>query len=109
MANTDRTPPTQTGNQQPESDGPPEDKTPTWQTIHRQSFPLDSESSDPLIVDGFSLPDLEVPEEAPPAYGELPDQLQFSQAGFEAGAVVTGMSSLCRVVSCCAARSSTVC
>jgi hypothetical protein len=47
-----------------------------------------------LISDGFSLPDLDVAGDAPPAYGDLPDQLQFNQAGFEAGAVVTGMEPL---------------
>ncbi|KAK2029952.1 glycosyltransferase family 28 domain-containing protein [Colletotrichum zoysiae] len=48
------------------------------------------EVPDALISDGFSLPSLETENQAPPAYGDLPNQLQFSQAGFEAGANVTG-------------------
>ncbi|KAK2048202.1 glycosyltransferase family 28 domain-containing protein [Colletotrichum somersetense] len=48
------------------------------------------EVPDALISDGFSLPSLETDNQAPPAYGDLPNQLQFSQAGFEAGANVTG-------------------
>ncbi len=47
-------------------------------------------AADALVYDGFS--DMDVQLDAPPPYGELPDQLQFSQAGFEAGAAVTGMS-----------------
>ncbi|CRK15377.1 hypothetical protein BN1708_011444, partial [Verticillium longisporum] len=39
--------------------------------------------------DGFSLPDLEAETEAPPAYGELHDQIQLSQSGIQAGASVT--------------------
>lgn len=34
--------------------------------------------------------DLGAADEAPPAYGELHDQLNLSQAGFNAGAAVTG-------------------
>ncbi|EFQ25397.1 glycosyltransferase family 28 domain-containing protein [Colletotrichum graminicola M1.001] len=48
------------------------------------------EVPDALVSDGFSLPSLETDNQAPPAYGDLPNQLQFSQAGFEAGANVTG-------------------
>ncbi|RBQ88793.1 hypothetical protein VDGD_20617 [Verticillium dahliae] len=44
--------------------------------------------------DGFSLPDLEAETEAPPAYGELHDQIQLSQSGIQAGASVTGMLAL---------------
>lgn len=36
--------------------------------------------------------DLGAGDEAPPAYGTLHDQLNLSQAGFNAGAVVTGMA-----------------
>lgn len=43
-----------------------------------------------LVTDGFLVPDLDPENEAPPAYGELHDQVQFSQPGFEAGAAVTG-------------------
>ncbi|RXG50203.1 hypothetical protein VDGE_01069 [Verticillium dahliae] len=39
--------------------------------------------------DSFSLPDLEAETEAPPAYGELHDQIQLSQSGIQAGASVT--------------------
>ncbi|KAK0618056.1 hypothetical protein B0T17DRAFT_495243 [Bombardia bombarda] len=35
------------------------------------------------------MPDLGANEDAPPAYGDLHDQIQFSQAGFNAGAEVT--------------------
>lgn len=51
-----------------------------------------------LLSDGFLVPELEgnygtseQPQEAPPAYGEQHDQMQFSQPGFEAGAAITGM------------------
>lgn len=36
--------------------------------------------------------DLGASDEAPPAYGDHHDQLNLSQAGFNAGAVVTGES-----------------
>lgn len=49
------------------------------------------EVPDALVSDGFSLPSLESETMAPPAYGDLPNQLQFNQAGFEAGANVTGI------------------
>lgn len=50
------------------------------------------------VADGFSFGregdnsplDLGASEEAPPAYGDLYDQLNLSQAGFKAGATVTG-------------------
>lgn len=48
------------------------------------------DSQAPLVADGFVLPGLDVPEDAPPAYGEHRDRLQFNQPGFEAGATVTG-------------------
>lgn len=50
-------------------------------------------SSAALVTDGFLVPDLEdlePPQDAPPAYGEFPDQMNFSQSGYEAGAAVTG-------------------
>lgn len=41
--------------------------------------------------DNASSPlDLGASDEAPPAYGEVHDQLNLSQAGFNAGAAVTG-------------------
>lgn len=40
--------------------------------------------------------DLGASNDAPPAYGTLFDQLHLSQAGFNAGAVVTGMYSMVR-------------
>jgi hypothetical protein len=49
-----------------------------------------TDSSDALVTDGFIVPDIEPSSDAPPAYGELRDQMQFSQPGFEAGAAVTG-------------------
>ncbi|KAH6608969.1 glycosyltransferase family 28 [Trichoderma cornu-damae] len=42
------------------------------------------------VTDGFVLPDLEVAADAPPAYGSHHDQLQFSRAGFDAEAALTG-------------------
>ena len=49
-----------------------------------------------LVADGFQhsleLPDLGANIDAPPAYGDLHDQLQLSQAGIEAGANVTRTS-----------------
>lgn len=45
---------------------------------------------EPLIADGFEVPDLGADIDAPPAYGEHPDQIRLSQVGFEAGAAVTG-------------------
>lgn len=50
-------------------------------------YSLDVQSA--LVSDGFSDPTLAA-DDAPPPYGELHDQLQFSQPGFEAGANVTG-------------------
>lgn len=49
-----------------------------------------SVSQESLITDGFIIPDLEVPSEAPPAYGDQVDKVTFSQPGFQAGAAVTG-------------------
>lgn len=55
------------------------------------------DGSGSLVTDGFLVPELEghdgnqdPPQEAPPAYGEQHDQMQFSQPGFEAGAAITG-------------------
>lgn len=42
------------------------------------------------VADGFNPADLGAGEDAPPAYGEQFDKVQLSQAGFEAGAAVTG-------------------
>lgn len=43
-----------------------------------------------IVTDGFQLPDISVEIDAvPPPYGESLDQMQFSQPGIEAGAVVT--------------------
>lgn len=50
-------------------------------------YSLDVQSA--LVSDGFTNPNLAA-DDAPPPYGELHDQLQFSQPGFEAGANVTG-------------------
>ena len=54
------------------------------------AYPSADDSSEPLITDGFVVPDLEVDDEAPPAYGDHLDRVQFTQPGFEAGAAVTG-------------------
>lgn len=47
--------------------------------------------SEPVLTDGFQLPDLNAVDSEPPPYGDHHDQVQFSQPGFEAGAAVTGM------------------
>ncbi|KAM3564635.1 hypothetical protein ARSEF4850_001768 [Beauveria asiatica] len=47
-------------------------------------------SEESLITDGFVIPDLDVPSEAPPAYGDQVDRVTFTQPGFQAGAAVTG-------------------
>ena len=52
------------------------------------------DGSEALVTDGFLLPSLGTPNEALPAYGEHHDQVQFSQPGFEAGAEVTGSSTI---------------
>ena len=51
-------------------------------------------ASEAVVTDGFVLPTLDVPADAPPAYGNHLDQLQFSRTGFEAGAAVTGVHQL---------------
>lgn len=58
-------------------------------TTTTSAYPGD-QSSEPLVADGFVVPDLEANDEAPPAYGDHLDRVQFSQPGFEAGAAVTG-------------------
>ncbi|KAM0255678.1 hypothetical protein ACHAQJ_005522 [Trichoderma viride] len=50
----------------------------------------DGVAPEALVTDGFVLPDLEAPPDAPPAYGSHHDQLQFSRSGFDAEAAVTG-------------------
>lgn len=52
----------------------------------RQQGQYDAEAQDTSPLD------LGAGDEAPPAYGELHDQLNLSQAGFNAGAAVTGMN-----------------
>ncbi|CAM1510161.1 Fc.00g004960.m01.CDS01 [Cosmosporella sp. VM-42] len=46
--------------------------------------------SEALVTDGFQLPSIDTETEQPPPYGENPDQVQFSQPGFETSAAVTG-------------------
>ena len=69
-------------------------------SVARRDAAIGSSQVDPasLLSDGFLVPELEgnygnneQPQEAPPAYGEQHDQMQFSQPGFEAGAAITGM------------------
>lgn len=57
---------------------------------HEQNNPADGHGS--YAGDGFQVPDLGADLDAPPAYGDHFDELQLSQAGFEAGAAVTGDS-----------------
>lgn len=53
-------------------------------------YSLDVQSA--LVSDGFAAPPPDLaPDDAPPSYGDLHDQLQFTQPGFEAGANVTGV------------------
>jgi hypothetical protein len=47
-------------------------------------------ASEAVVTDGFVLPALEAPADAPPAYGSHHDQLQFKRTGFDAEAAVTG-------------------
>ncbi|KAB5578470.1 glycosyltransferase family 28 domain-containing protein [Coniochaeta sp. 2T2.1] len=53
---------------------------------------LTDETSSYTVSDNFSVsvPDLGATLDAPPAYGDVFNELQLSQAGFEAGAAVTG-------------------
>ena len=53
---------------------------------------LGTKASTPSLREVFAtVPDLGGGDDAPPpAYGDSLDQLQLSQAGFEAGAAVTG-------------------
>lgn len=44
---------------------------------------------DALVSDGFQVPSLGGETDAPPAYGEVHDQLRLSRAGLQAGAAVT--------------------
>lgn len=50
----------------------------------------DTTSSYVSDIGSVSVPDLGATLDAPPAYGDHFDELQLSQAGFSAGAVVTG-------------------
>jgi hypothetical protein len=52
------------------------------------------DTSSYTVSDSFSVtvPDLGANLDAPPAYGDVFNELQLSQAGFEAGATVTGTS-----------------
>src|SRR3569833_85048 len=60
------------------------------ETRHRQQVPAPGEdTSEAAAGDGYDMQDLGATDEAPPAYGDHMDQLQLSQAGFEAGASVT--------------------
>ncbi|KAL7796871.1 hypothetical protein V8C37DRAFT_371750 [Trichoderma ceciliae] len=64
---------------------------PSWQPSSRAP-PQQREGVAPeaLVTDGFVLPDLEVPADAPPAYGSHHDLLHFSRTGFDAEAALTG-------------------
>lgn len=50
----------------------------------------DTTSSYVSDMSSISLPDLGANLDAPPAYGDEFNELQLSQAGFSAGAAVTG-------------------
>jgi hypothetical protein len=52
----------------------------------------ETDTTSSYVSDGasISVPDLGANLDAPPAYGDEYNVLQLSQAGFEAGAVVTG-------------------
>lgn len=54
------------------------------------------DASSYVVSDGFSVsvPDLGANLDAPPAYGDEFNALHLAQAGFEAGAAVTGEFSL---------------
>ena len=51
---------------------------------------IDTTSSHVSDDASVSVPDLGAEQDAPPAYGDQFDELHLSQAGFSAGAVVTG-------------------
>lgn len=64
---------------------------------HDEPLPSYEETPEVVVSDGFhtptalpELPELGAEEEVPPAYSELHDQLSLHQAGFDAGAAVTG-------------------
>ncbi|KAL6877032.1 glycosyltransferase family 1 protein [Trichoderma novae-zelandiae] len=61
-----------------------------WNKSRRQPSSRPPPAPEAVVTDGFVLPTLEEPADAPPAYGSHHDQLQFSRSGFEAGAVLTG-------------------
>lgn len=52
----------------------------------------ETDAASSYVSDGasISVPDLGANLDAPPAYGDEFNELQLSQAGFEAGAAVTG-------------------
>ncbi|KAL7821888.1 UDP-Glycosyltransferase/glycogen phosphorylase [Trichoderma gracile] len=60
-----------------------------WNKPRRQPSSRPPPASEAVVTDGFVLPNLDVPADAPPAYGSHHDQLQFSRTGFEAGAILT--------------------
>lgn len=70
---------------------PPEDQRSRVRRQPSTRTPPNRRASEALVTDGFVLPDLEVPADAPPAYGSHHDLLQFSRRGFEAEAALTGV------------------
>ena len=59
------------------------------------------EISDMWVADGLFTPDLEASTDSPPPYGELHDQFQLSQDGFEAAAAVAGEETCVAPSLCC--------
>jgi hypothetical protein len=56
---------------------------------HARAPAYRDDSTGTPVMDGFQLPDIAPPDDAPPAYGEHHDQMSFSQPGVEAGAEIT--------------------
>lgn len=61
-------------------------------SISPEDASLAAQTAGGLLVPELEDQDGQGPLEAPPPYGELHNQMQFSQPGFEAGAAVNGRS-----------------
>lgn len=71
-----------------------DEKAALAQKLLNQSIeePQPTDSDEALVTDGYMVQNL-VPAEAeaePPAYGDLRDQMQFSQPGLQADAAING-------------------
>lgn len=71
--------------------GNEQERIPGYDEIPAVTVPDDFHSATALP----ELPGLGAEEEVPPAYSEVHDRLSLHQAGFDAGATVTGKSVRC--------------